>query len=70
MATYTTKSGDTWDSIAYRQMGKEIYVPKLMMHNRKYIDLYFFPSGVVLDIPDPDPEVNKALPPWKRGAAS
>lgn len=69
MATYTTKSGDTWDSIAYYQVGSEIYVPRLMMRNRRYIDLAFFPSGIVLDIPEPDTPVNKSLPPWKRGEA-
>ena len=70
MATYTTKSGDTWDAIAFYQMGSESYTPRLMMHNRKYLNLYFFPSGIKLDIPDPDPVVNRDLPPWKRKGAS
>lgn len=70
MAKYVTKSGDTWDGIAYTQMGSEMHFPRLMMRNRKHIGLMFFPSGIILDIPEPDPVINKNLPPWKRGEAS
>lgn len=70
MAQYVTKSGETWDWIAKYQMGSETYMPRLMMHNRKYIGFCFFPAGIVLDIPETEAPVNKALPPWKRGGAS
>lgn len=66
MATYTTKSGDMWDSIAYRQLGSTSYTDQLINANLQYRDTYLFPSGVVLTLPEIKKPVNKLLPPWKR----
>ena len=37
---YTTISGDTWDMIAYKQLGDTAYTDKLMRLNSKYIGYY------------------------------
>lgn len=66
MATYTTKSGDTWDGIAYRQLGTEALTDTLMNVNAQYLSYYTFPAGVVLTLPEIEEEVSTLLPPWKR----
>ena len=66
MATYTTKSGDTWDSIAYTQMGSYHYTPQLIEENHKLLKYFRFPAGVVLQIPAPNVKTAATLPPWKR----
>lgn len=66
METYTTKSGDMWDSIAYKQLGSTSYTDQLINANTQHKDTYIFPSGVVLDLPEIEKLVNSLLPPWKR----
>jgi len=68
MDTYTTKQGDMWDSIAFLQLGDDRHTDKLMDENRKYYDYYIFPAGIVLTLPDIDPDVSEHLPPWRRVA--
>ena len=67
MATYTTISGDMWDSVAYKTLGSADYADKLMQANLQYRELYIFPSGVVLELPVIETSVSEKLPPWKRG---
>ncbi len=67
MKTYTTVQGDMWDSIAYRQLGSTDYTDKLINLNRAHREIYVFPAGIVLTLPEIKPEVNNSLPPWKRG---
>lgn len=64
--TYTTVQGDMWDSIAYKRMGDVSYTDELMRLNQKHLDLYVFPVGVVLALPEPKESVSGSLPPWKR----
>lgn len=66
--TYTTASGDMWDSIAFKEMGNESYTDKLIQSNLKYRHIVIFPAGIVLDIPDVEAEFAAGLPPWKQGA--
>lgn len=71
MKTYTTAQGDMWDSIAHAQLGSVSYTGSLMMCNRKYLDYYIFPAGIVLELPDVDALTDVsggALPPWKQVA--
>lgn len=68
--TYTTISGDMWDKIAYEQMGSVLHTDKLIRANAKYAELFVFPAGVVLTIPEVEDEPNMELPPWKRGILS
>ena len=69
MATYTTKSGDMWDLIAYRQLGSTSYTDLLINANLEHKDTYLFPSGVVLTLPALETPINNLLPPWKRKGA-
>lgn len=67
MKTYTTKSGDMWDSIAYSQLGSTSYTDQLINANLQYRETYLFQAGVVLALPEIQTEINSLLPPWKRG---
>lgn len=68
MKTYTTVQGDLWDSIAYRQLGSTGHTDKLINANLQYRDIYIFPAGVTLVLPDIPEDGNKStnLPPWKQ----
>lgn len=68
MKTYTTKQGDTWDSVAYSQMGSCAHLDELMWKNRAYLALYLFPAGLILNIPEPEAVISDSLPPWKQVA--
>lgn len=65
---YTTKSGDTWDQIAYNVYGSELKTDWLMQANPEYIEVTRFDSGTVLSTPDLPTEKSGTLPPWKAGA--
>lgn len=49
---YTTSQGDTWDSIAYEQLGNEFLVHKLFACNPSLLDYLIFPEGIDINIPD------------------
>ena len=67
MSTYTTKSGDIWDLIAYEQLGDCKYVSLLMAANPQHLDVGVFSAGVVLTLPEiTDENKVKNLPPWRR----
>lgn len=65
--TYITISGDTWDIISYRAYGDGAYMDVLIKANMQYKDVYVFPAGIELEIPEIDPELPDTLPPWKQG---
>lgn len=65
MRKYITAQGDTWDIIARQQMGSELQMTVLMQANPAYIDTVIFGSGVELQIPEPQPEADADLPPWR-----
>ena len=65
--TYTTKAGDIWDAIAYRELGSCKYVTALMNANRRYLGTLIFGAGVELNLPDIEPETRTTkLPPWRK----
>ena len=64
--TYTTIQGDMWDGIAYKTLGSEDQVSRLMELNPAYLDLYTFPAGIVLTLPEETVTVSSDLPPWKQ----
>lgn len=66
MKTYTTIQGDMWDAIAHKQMGSSEYVGQLITANIKYCDIFVFPAGITLTIPDVDTSVPLTAPPWKQ----
>ena len=62
---YTTKSGDTWDTIAREVYGSEYYADHLMAETQGHIGTFFFLAGVLLS-PPPLPDAKSGhLPPWK-----
>lgn len=62
---YVTIAGDTWDMIAYKVYGKEIYADYLMKNNYDLLDIFVFSAGTKVYIPEL-PEVTTAdLPPWR-----
>ena len=66
MKTYTTVQGDMWDGIAYAQLGSCAHTDKLMAENLEHRDIYIFPAGLELTLPDVDTtEHDNSLPPWK-----
>lgn len=68
MKTYTTAQGDMWDMIAHKTLGSVYFIDKLMMANRRYLGLYTFPAGIVLNLPQVRNEAAvEGLPPWKQG---
>ncbi len=65
--TYTTKSGDTWDLIAYDQLGSCSYMNLLIDANRQHVRTAIFSAGVVLQLPEITTETQStALPPWRK----
>ena len=68
--TYTTKSGDTWDTVAYKVWGNEMYMDTLIKANLEHKDTFICPAGVILTLPEIMLEVSDSLPPWKKGGAA
>lgn len=66
--TYTTKTGDMWDAIAYLVYGNTAYASKLMYANTEYAGYFILPAGLTLTVP----ELKKTdmdssfVPPWRR----
>lgn len=54
MATYTTISGDTWDTIAKAVYGDEFKADRLMKErgNVTLLDIQVFPAGVTVIVPE------------------
>ncbi|MDO5544947.1 MAG: LysM domain-containing protein [Eubacteriales bacterium] len=69
MASYITKSGDTWDGIAKEVYGSEYHADVLMAANRDHIDTFIFSAGVTLNTPALEDERDGLLPPWKYEAS-
>ena len=68
MATYRTKQGDTFDSIAHRELGSVSHTPALMRKNSAYIDYLSFPAGIVLELPAVENPGKRVSAPWKQVA--
>lgn len=69
MGTITTTQGDTWDILAKKTYGSEMYMDKLINANIEYRKTLIFNSGVKLNAPEIDTttsEISDALPIWKR----
>ncbi len=67
--SYTTKSGDMWDSISYQVYGTVDYTGRLMAANSDYLeDNYIFPAGIVLQVPEVEDteDLQDVLPPWRK----
>lgn len=65
MKTYTTIAGDKWDQIAHKTLGDCKKMDLLLKQNMKYREIFIFPSGIVLEIPEIPEQKSYTLPPWK-----
>ena len=62
---YITKSGDSFDSIAFKFYKDSRYTEDLINANRKYVATFIFSAGVELEIPAVDNIKKIKTPPWK-----
>lgn len=70
MKTTVTVQGDTWDILAKRLYGNELFMNVLICANINHRKTVIFPAGVELNVPEIDIasiEFEENLPPWKRG---
>jgi phage tail protein X len=75
-SSYTTRSGDTWDAIAYRAFADQLkgsgvsgekYMDLMIEANPTHNYVAMFGDGVVLVVPSlPAPSRPASLPPWRR----
>lgn len=66
MTSYTTIAGDMWDVIAYKTLGSELYMDKIISENLAYRETVIFEAGITLVIPEKSVSVSSSLPPWKK----
>lgn len=68
--TYTTKQGDTFESIAWFQMGDSNRMTDIIRENREYMETAIFEAGVVLTLPDMESGAvsgtDSTTPPWRK----
>lgn len=67
MATVVTRQGDTWDIIAKRHYGNELFMDALINANFAHRKTVIFSAGVTLYAPDIDvtsETYNPNLPLW------
>ncbi len=62
--TYTTKSGEMFDLIAYKTLGSCDYTEKILNVNRTKLRTLKFSAGEKLEIPDISRDKISKLPPW------
>lgn len=69
---YKTIQGDTWDRIAYEQLGNEEYMKELIRANLEYAEVLVFSAGVLLEIPEVEKEEKElesdVIPEWRAEA--
>ncbi len=67
---YETKSGETWDSIAFDLFTNEMMASTLIQENKEYADVLIFDGGEVLAIPIVNEENEEdsidTIPPWRQ----
>ena len=56
-----TLAGDTWDLVAFREMGSCKYTPQLMKVNKDKLQYFVFPADVELTIPEIEESGRTAL---------
>ena len=60
MVIYKTKSGDTFDKIAYEKLGDSKYLPQLLKNNPDKLETFIFPAGIEIILPEIETEASKA----------
>ena len=66
--TYITTQGDTFESIAWFQLGDSNKMVDLIRANRAHMETAVFPAGVELTIPEVETAqaTESTTPPWRR----
>lgn len=64
--SYRTVSGDTWDSVAFSQLGSCEHTAALMKANLSALGTTIFSAGTILLLPEVDSTTTAQLPPWRR----
>lgn len=62
---YVTDQGDTWDKIAHKVYGNELYADRLILENIKYVGFFVLPAGIVLTVPEVEEEIEENVPEWR-----
>lgn len=62
---YKTLQGDTWDIVAKKVYGSEIYADILMANNFSLLDIFIFSAGEKIFIPEISVQ-NSNPPPWRQ----
>ncbi len=67
MNKYKTTSGEAWDAIAKKLYGSELYADFLMKNNTDKLDIFIFPSDVILNAPELTSglKTSGTLPDWR-----
>lgn len=69
MDKYVTVQGDMWDGIAYKVYGDETKMSELIQANVRHKDIYVFPAGIELDVPETVSEdkavISGTVPVWR-----
>jgi phage tail protein X len=63
---YKTVQGDTWDLIAKKVYGSEIYLDHLMKHNFSLLDYFIFPAGIKVFTPEIPLKGASGIPEWRK----
>lgn len=66
--TYQTVLGDTWDIIAKKVYGKEVYADRLMEANPDLLEEFIFSAGVTVECPEIETDaatLPEAYPEWR-----
>lgn len=62
-----TRTGDTFDGIAYEQYKNELLSSEIIALNPKYCNVLIFREGIELTIPVYDTDKKpETLPPWRK----
>jgi phage tail protein X len=65
-SSYTTRSGDVWDAIAYRALGSDALMHLMLEANPAHNYVTRFDEGVVLVVPVVTvDDLPASLPPWR-----
>lgn len=70
MRKYETKQGDKWDDISFTAYGDSKYANVLMEANTLFLNVFIFPAGISLMLPDLDTvqSAESKMPVWKKVA--
>lgn len=63
-STYRTVMGDTWDLIAYKTLGDGYKMDQLIAENPQYAEVFAFPAGITIRVPETEDETSRTNPPW------